>query len=316
MSGLGSFLGTNGLVLLAGLAITVAGVALMKGVLLLAGGHDQAAGRLRGAGGGAAPGGAFTDLLARGLRPLARAAQPGGEQASRLRLALVRAGRRGPHAAELFLATKVLLALALPALFVAVNARLAAPFDHASLIAVVLAALGFYGPNTWLRGREKARQLAVSRALPDAMDLLVTCVEAGLGVDAAIIRVAREMRLAAPILSEELELTSLEIQAGVSRSDAFRRLSERVGLDDLKSLSATLVQTEIFGTSVARALRVHAEGMRVRRMQQAEERAAVVAVKLTLPLVFCILPALFVVVVGPAIVNIMEVLFPSFGGGR
>jgi tight adherence protein C len=146
------------------------------------------------------------------------------------------------------------------------------------------------------------------------MDLMVTCVEAGLGIDAAMARVADEIGLASPLLGAELNLTFLEVQAGVSRPDAFRRLAERTGVEDLRSLSAMLIQTELFGTSVARALRVHAEGMRVRRMQRAEERAAMVGVKMTIPLVLFILPSLISVLLGPAIVSIFETLFTNGGG--
>ena len=140
------------------------------------------------------------------------------------------------------------------------------------------------------------------------MDLLVTCVEAGLGLDAALARVADEIRLASPLLAQELNLTFLEIQAGIARRDAFRRLSERTGVEDLRQLSAVLTQTEMFGTSIAKALRVHADGMRIKRMQRAEERAASVGVKMTLPLILCILPSLIAVVLGPAMVSMIEQL--------
>jgi tight adherence protein C len=138
----------------------------------------------------------------------------------------------------------------------------------------------------------------------------VTCVEAGLGLDAAMSRVGQEMVLSAPTLAEELNMTFLEVQAGIPRADSFRRLAERTGVEDLRSLSAMLIQTEIFGTSVARALRIHSDGMRVKRMQQAEEKAAMVSVKMTIPLVLCILPSLIAVVMGPAIVMITQ----SFSG--
>jgi tight adherence protein C len=145
----------------------------------------------------------------------------------------------------------------------------------------------------------------IERSLPDAIDLLVTCVEAGLGLDAALSRVAEEITLAAPLLAAELKVTFLEIQASIPRRDAFRRLSERTGVEDLRQLSAVLTQTEMFGTSIARALRVHSEGMRIRRMQRAEEKAAMVGVKMTLPLILCILPTLMAVVLGPAVATIM-----------
>ena len=146
------------------------------------------------------------------------------------------------------------------------------------------------------------------------MDLLVTCVEAGLSLDAAMARVAQELELVAPMLAQELKQTLLEIQAGVRRSDAFHRLSTRTGVEDLRTLSAMIIQTEMFGTSVSRALRVHAEGMRTKRMQRAEEKAAMVSVKMTVPLIMCILPSLFAVVLGPAVAMIAKQMGPNDAG--
>ena len=166
-------------------------------------------------------------------------------------------------------------------------------------VALISCAFAFFLPNIWL-SKTRQRQTAIEQPLPDAMDLLVTCVEAGLSLDAAMARVAQEMEMVAPILAHEMKQTMLEIQAGVRRADAFHRLAHRTGVGDLRALSAMIIQTELFGTSVARALRVHAEGMRVKRMQRAEEKAAMVSVKMTVPLIFFILPSLMVVVMGPA----------------
>ena len=179
-----------------------------------------------------------------------------------------------------------------------------------------VAVVGFLAPNAWLRRRIQSRQADIDRGLPDALDLMVTCVEAGLGLDAAVQRVSLEIGLARPVLAEELTLTFLEVKAGVRRTDAFRRLADRTGVQDLKTLAATLNQTDIFGTSVSRALRIQAEGMRVRRMQRAEERAAVLSVKMTMPLVLCFVPALFVVLAGPAWVNIVDPILPARGSMR
>jgi tight adherence protein C len=158
----------------------------------------------------------------------------------------------------------------------------------------------------WLKSKITQRKEVISDALPDSMDLLVTCVEAGLSLDAAMGRVAAELELVAPVLAQEMKQTLLEIQAGVRRSDAFHRLSTRTGVEELRTLSAMIIQTEMFGTSVSRALRVHAEGMRTKRMQRAEEKAAMVSVKMTIPLIMCILPSLFAVVLGPAIASIAK----------
>jgi tight adherence protein C len=243
------------------------------------------------------------------VRPFAWMARPTqAAQLSRLRGRLVQAGLRSQRAMEAFLASKILLAAGSTLAFLQINARfasgLAFPLDAA--VAVWLCGATFFLPNLWLGSRIKARQVRLEQSLPDAMDLLVTCVEAGLGLDAALARVAEEMDLAAPLLAGELQLTFLEIQAGVPRREAFRRLAERTGVEDLRQLSAVLAQTELFGTSITRALRVHADSMRVKRMYRAEEKAAMVGVKMTLPLVMCILPSLVAVILGPAIVSIYQ----------
>lgn len=254
-------------------------------------------------------------LLGRLLAPVARLARPGRqEELARLQLRLQQGGIRSEHAVSAYLATKIVLASSLLGAFLFVNAHRTNRIEPAALVAVVAFALGFYLPEAWLSSRTHRRQTAIERGLPDALDLLVTCVEAGLGLDASLQRVADEVRLAWPDLSGELQTTFLEVRAGIPRVEAFRRLAARTGVRDLKSLSATLTQTELFGTSVALALRIQAEGIRVRRMQRAEEKAAYVAVKMTIPLILCILPSLMAIVVGPAMLNIATKLMPMLGG--
>ncbi|ABS28142.1 type II secretion system F family protein [Anaeromyxobacter sp. Fw109-5] len=235
---------------------------------------------------------------------------------SRLRRQLVWAGFRSMRAPKLFVGAKAVLSFGLLLGFLAVNAARAEPVPFALGIAVWLAGAGFFLPNLWLSSRIANRLRQIDRALPDALDLLVTCVEAGLGLDAALQRVSGEIALAWPLLSSELRLTFLEVRAGIPRMDGFRRLAARTGSPELRALAATLTQTELFGTSIASALRVQAEGIRIRRMQRAEERAAYVAVKMTLPLILCILPSLFAVIIGPAAINIMKTLMPMLGGQR
>jgi tight adherence protein C len=255
-------------------------------------------------------------LLQKLARPFAWATRPTqAAELSRLRLRLTQAGMRSDNAMELFLASKVLLATLLTVGFLQLNARLpnGLNFPMDAAVAVWLCGAAFFLPSVWLGGRIRKRQLYIERALPDAMDLLVTCVEAGLGLDAALSRVSEEIQLASPLLGSELQLTFLEIQAGVPRREAFRRLAERTGVEDLRQLSAVLTQTEIFGTSIARALRVHADSMRIKRMQRAEEKGAMVGVKMTIPLILCILPSLMSIVLGPAVVSIFTKLIK---GGR
>jgi tight adherence protein C len=255
----------------------------------------------------------FVKTLAALLKPFAALAKPTkSDELSRARLNMIRAGLRGENALEIFMGLKLFIAPLVTIAFLEFNANLANPlqFPVDVVLAIWICGFCFFVPNFWLNGKIKERQQALERALPDAMDLLVTCVEAGLGLDAAIARVSQELVLSAPILADELNQTFLEVQAGVPRADSFRRLAERTGVEDLRSLSAMLIQTDIFGTSVARALRIHSDGMRVKRMQQAEEKAAMVSVKMTVPLVLFILPSLIAVVMGPAIVMITQ----SFAG--
>jgi tight adherence protein C len=247
--------------------------------------------------------------LSRWLGPVAWLARPSrADELGKLREKLIQAGLRGPHAMDILLASKVLLGVGLPVLFFQINGRLQSPLEFPLNLAlgVWLCGGGYLIPNLWMRSKLQERQREITHALPDTMDLMVTCVEAGLGLDAAIARVSQELVLAAPILGNELNQTFLEIQAGIRRADAFRRLAERTGVEELRGLSAMLIQTEMFGTSVAKAFRVHAEGMRIRRMQKAEEKAAMVGVKMTIPLILCILPALMAIVIGPAVVSILE----------
>jgi len=237
------------------------------------------------------------------LRPFARLARPsGGEDLSRIQTSLIRAGYRNDNAVEVFLGIKLLLTPIAILILWQINVHLDEPYEFPMSFAVALiaCAFAFFLPNIWVMNKATNRKMGLEQPLPDAIDLLVTCVEAGLSLDAAMARVSQEMELVAPMLASELKQTMLEIQAGVKRSDAFHRLSHRTGVEDLKSLSAMIIQTELFGTSVSRALRVHSEGMRTKRMQLAEEKAAMVSVKMTVPLIFFILPSLMVVVMGPA----------------
>jgi tight adherence protein C len=249
------------------------------------------------------------------LGPVSKVAMPSDErELGRIRSRLSYAGYRGERAIVFYMAAKVLLALGLGGIAAWIQLIRPQAVPYAAAIVVGAVTIGFYLPSLWLSGRVEERQRALNHSLPDALDLLVTCVEAGLGLEAAMNRVAEEIRLSAPILSDELNQCALEIQAGMSRGDAFRRMANRTGIEELRSLSAIMIQTQMFGTSVALSLRVQSDSMRVRRMQQAEEKAAIVAVKLSFPLVCCILPSLFAVVLGPAIVNIAHVLLPKLAG--
>lgn len=181
-------------------------------------------------------------------------------------------------------------------------------------LSILLALIGFYLPNFWLRRKVDRRKEKILRGLPDALDLMVVCAEAGVGLDAAIQRVGEEMKLANRPLSEEFRLLNLELRAGKQRRDALKNLALRTDLDDVRSLVTLLVQTERFGTSIAQALRVHSDSMRTKRFQRVEEVAAKLPVKLLFPLIFFIFPSLFVVILGPAILKVYRTLLPVLYG--
>jgi tight adherence protein C len=181
------------------------------------------------------------------------------------------------------------------------------------VIYVGAASAGYFIPMLWLRHAINQRKEKLLDAFPDALDLLVVCVEAGLGLDAAINRVSSEIHFAHRVLAEELNLVSLELRTGLSRAEALKNLSRRIDLEEVSSLVALLVQTDKFGTSIGQSLRVHSDAMRVNRQLRAEELAAKLPVKMLFPLVFFIFPSLFVVVVGPAAIKIARTLLPSLG---
>ncbi|MCG5538640.1 type II secretion system F family protein [Halorhodospira sp. 9622] len=257
-------------------------------------------------------------FLVRWVEPAGRLLLPREDLArSRLYRRLVQAGYRGPRALPIYLGAKVLLAAGLPvagALAVAAWASWGALFQPLTALGLVgVAAAGFYLPAFFLQRRIEQRRSAFEEGFPDAMDMLVVCVEAGLGLDAAIQRVGEEMMHAHPVLATELRVMSLELRAGKTREAALRGLAERTGIDPVKSLTTLLIQAERFGTSVSAALREHASGMRHARIQRARERAAKLPVKMIFPILLFIFPALFLVVLGPAVIGIAESLLNAGG---
>jgi tight adherence protein C len=223
---------------------------------------------------------------------------------------LIAGGYRSDGAVQTFYGIKLLLGLC----FLAFAAYLRTYLPVSPLIQLIFvgaAALGGYAlPNLVLDQLVDRRQENLRFALPDALDLMVVCVEAGLGLDQAILKVAEEMNITHKDLAEEFGLVTLEMQAGKSRSESLRNLAERTGETELRKLVAILVQTDRFGTSMADSLRTHSDFMRVRRSQEAQERANKVGVKLVFPIFFCILPAMLVVVAGPGLLQITKHLFP------
>jgi tight adherence protein C len=248
------------------------------------------------------------DDLARFTRSIARWANPEDAPGrERLRLQMIRAGLPQRHLAEVFAAARVLLALAVP-LVVMPPLWDAIPPLTAALLALLLTAIAYYAPGVWLNARGTARRRRLARPLPDALDLLVSSVEAGLGLDPALRRVAIELQTAAPELAGELQRVHTEVSAGIPRLTALRNLAVRTGLDEVQSLVNLLVQSDRFGTAIARSLRVHATTARQHRMSRAEEEAAKVSPKLTVVMILFLLPCLFVVLLGPAILNVRHAL--------
>src|SRR5215831_4468801 len=226
---------------------------------------------------------------------------------------LVTAGYRSGKAPIMFLGARLLSAIVIVVPLAMIPAKLLGfpTLTNLLLLYVVGAACGYYAPKIWLTRAIATRKDAIQRAVPDALDLMVVCVEAGLGLDQAIGRVGEEIKRTHLALNDELQLLSLELRTGVSRQEALRNLAQRTDLEDIKSLVALLVQTDRFGTSVGQALRVHADSMRTTRRLKAEELAAKLPVKLLLPLIFFIFPSILVVTIGPAAIQMVRVFFPA-----
>jgi tight adherence protein C len=233
---------------------------------------------------------------------------PNSEGDATLRDGLVEAGYRRPSAVPVFLGAKLALAVIVPVIFLIVMVAVGNTIGSQLLPTVAMAVLGFYLPTLWLWNQANKRKMEITHALPDALDLTVVCVEAGLALDAALVKVAGEINLSSPELSQELDLVNREVRAGSPRVDALRNLARRTGVQDIQSLVAVLVQTDRLGTSVATALRAQADSLRVRRRQRAEEQAHKTGVKLVFPLVLCIFPGLLVILLAPAMLRVLKAL--------
>ncbi len=222
-------------------------------------------------------------------------------------LPMVRAGYRNASAMSAMRGLKILV----PVLFVAITIASGVYRVQVFFVPLLAAIAGYLVPDLWLMWRVQARQHRLRLALPDALDMLVICVEAGLGLDQALMRVAQELRITHPELSEELQLVNMEMRVGKTRLEAMRELGRRTGVEDIKSLVAMLIQTERFGTSIAQSLRVHSDDLRIKRRQRAEEMSAKTTVKMVPALVLFIFPALMVVILGPAVITLMRQFLPA-----
>jgi len=238
-----------------------------------------------------------------------------GEKLTGVRLYLHLAGYRSARSYQVYWWAKILTPVLFALCAYGYGKAVGIPRNTALFLIVIAAAAGYVSPILYLKVRIRKRQEEVTDALPDALDLLVVCVEAGLGINASFVKITEEFHLSHPTLSEEFDVVNREMVAGKPRQDALRSLAERTGVEDVQSLVAMLIQTEKLGTSLARSLRVHSDSLRTKRRQRAEEAAAKTTIKLVFPLVFLMFPALFIVVLGPGFISILKVLFPAVAGG-
>jgi tight adherence protein C len=291
-----SFIATFGLILSAGLLLFYRDVMLDRLQEIVDRRSESAGGR-------------FSRLLQRRpavveniVKPFQNVVPRTQEETSVIQKRLIRAGYRQPSAINIFYGAKVLVPLSLAILATITQAYQVGPF----FVYAVSVTLGFLLPDFWLGNRISHRQKKVRLGLPETLDLLVICTEAGLGLDQALFRVAKELKLSQPEIHEELILLNLEQKAGLPRREALKNLADRIDLDSVRALVTTLVQADTFGTSIAKTLRVYSDSLRTQRRQQAEEQAAKTTVKLVFPLVFFIFPSIFLVALGPSAISLWE----------
>jgi tight adherence protein C len=249
--------------------------------------------------------------------PIAKLSLPEeGWEASKLRIWFMNAGYRDFSAPVLFFAAKTLLTLLLPGIFwlYAGASGIKVGTQLFLILLLTIAAIGYFLPNIVLAYIIKHRKREIFESLPDALDLIMVCVEAGLGLDESFVKVAEEIRLKSPTLADELHLVTLDLRAGSSREQALHRLALRTGVEEVDSLVAMMIQSDRFGTSVADALRVQSDSLRTKRRQRAEEAAAKIPVKILFPVVFCIFPSLLVVLLGPSVIQVYRIMLPAVTG--
>ena len=251
----------------------------------------------------------FQTHVAKAATKLGQSLRPSDEQElGKLRLKLLNAGFRNENSVAIFFGIKAILAiLGLTIVFPLAALKFGMTRNTFTLTAIA-GGLGFYVPGMIVDNRKKKRAESIFLGLPDALDLMVVCVEAGLGLDSAMRRVTSELSSSCPVLCEEFAISNFQLQMGRPRKDVLRDLGLRTGVDDMRSLAAVIIQAEKFGSSIGAALRVQSDAMRLRRRQYAEERAAKTAVKIMIPLILFIFPGVFVVLVGPAGIQIANTL--------
>jgi tight adherence protein C len=234
-----------------------------------------------------------------------------GGQLSGARLLLNKAGYRKPYSYTIYLWIRVGLPLLLVGIVIAAGKGWRFPARELSIMVMLALAAGILFPIHWLDAKVRRRREQIEDSLPDALDLLTVCVDAGLGLNSSIVKITEEFELSSPALSEEFDIVNREIMAGKPRGEAFRSLADRTGVEDVKSFVAMLIQTEKLGTSLSQSLRVHSDSLRTRRRQRAEEAAAKTTIKLIFPLVLLMFPALFIVMLGPGIIQVYRILLST-----
>jgi tight adherence protein C len=258
----------------------------------------------------------WRERVATAVKPLARLSLPAeGWEDSAVKIRFINAGWRHPSVPTIYFGIKSLLAFFLPMLMLlfAGESLLASGSDRILMALILVAAMGYYLPNALLSRVINRRQREIFDSFPDALDLLIICVEAGLSLDQAMAKIADEMEIKSKVLALELKLVLMELRSGFSKETALRHLALRTGVEEIDMLVAMMIQADRFGTSMGDSLRVHADNLRTKRRQRAEEEAAKIAVKLLMPLIFMIFPTLMLVLVGPAMIQIYRVLLPTMG---
>jgi tight adherence protein C len=251
----------------------------------------------------------LTTMAERVAAPLNRIIPISAIEALKLQKQLLQAGYRSPDATTAFRAIQITLIVAIPSLILTACFILDRPLSSFIIWGLIGAALGFYLPRYILRKKIVHRQQRITWGLADAMDLMVVAIEAGLGLNAALNRVGQELKLLHPDMHSELELLNLEISVGRSRDEALRNLAERTGVDDVRSLVALLIQADRFGSSISKAVRIFAESLRTKRRQRAEQASQKAALKLVIPLTIFLFPVIILLLLGSALLNLIDVLF-------
>lgn len=252
--------------------------------------------------------GAVADLAGRVLTPLDRLVPRSASEVKKLQKQLQQAGIRSNDAPMIFRGLHLCSMIGFPTFVALACALTGRPMNSAVILIIFAFIVGFFLPRYILRKMISSRQRNIRWGLADALDLMVISIEAGLGLNAAMMKVASELKDVHPDVSEEFEMANLEIRVGRERDEALRNLAERTGVDDLRSLTAMLIQTDKFGTSISRAIRVFSDSLRTKRRQRAEQAAQKAAVKLLIPLALFLFPTLFIAILGPAAINLMDTL--------